>query len=295
MKFSKAELATWLGVIVNGLLAIMKGVIGSLSGSTALIADAADSASDVASSIAVLIGLQKAQKPPDEDHPYGHGKAENIATIIVAILLIVVGAEIALSSIKILFGETPSAPSGIALIAIVISIVAKELMFQYTFRLAKKINSSALLADAWHHRSDALSSTATFIGVLGAVIGKQLNYPILVYLDPLAGIFVSIIVIKFGYQLAKEASLIMMEQVLDSEQTKPLMETATKIKGVKRVDELFARTHGHYLVIDIKISVDSSISIEEGHSISKRVKEGLLENHQDIKKVFVHLNPYRLS
>ncbi|WP_096198912.1 cation diffusion facilitator family transporter [Bacillus sp. FJAT-45350] len=292
-RFKQAELATWIGIIVNGLLAIMKGIVGWLSGSRALIADAAHSASDVAGSIAILAGLRTAQKPPDKDHPYGHGKAENIATIIVAILLIVVGVEIAISSTKIFFGAAPVAPAGIALIAIVISILAKEAMFQYKYRLAKKINSSALMAEAWHHRSDVLSSIAAFVGVAGAIIGKSLGYPILIYLDPLAGLIVSIFVIKIGYELAKESCLIMLEQVLDKEQSKPFIQTVQHVAGVKRVDELLARNHGHYIVIDLKVSVESKLSVEEGHLISKNIKHKLLEDHQNVKKVFIHINPYR--
>jgi cation diffusion facilitator family transporter len=292
-RFKQAEFATWVGIIVNALLAVMKGVVGWLSGSRALIADAAHSASDVAGSIAVLAGLRTAQKPPDADHPYGHGKAENIATIIVALLLIIVGIEIAISSAKGIWGETPNAPGGIALAAITISILAKEAMFQYKFRLAKKIQSSVLLAEAWHHRSDVLSSIAAFIGVLGAIVGNQFNYPILLYLDPLAGILVSLLVIKIGYSLAKESSLIMMEQVLDRDETKPYIITVSYVPGVKRVDELLARTHGHYIVIDLKVSVDPKLSVEEGHRISKQIKQALMSTHHNIKKVLIHINPYR--
>jgi cation diffusion facilitator family transporter len=292
-RLKQAELATWIGIILNGLLAIMKGIIGWMSGSRALIADAAHSASDVAGSIAVLAGIRTAQKPPDKDHPYGHGKAENVATIIVGILLIIVGVEIIVSSSKALFDGVPVAPKGIALIAIIISIIIKELLFQYKARLAKKIKSSALLAEAWHHRSDALSSIAAFVGVLGAVVGQHVNYPFLMYLDPLAGVLVSLIVIKVGYSLSKESSLIVMEQVLDIENTKPFIETVKEIKGVKRVDELLARTHGHYIVVDIKVSVDPNLSVEKGHSISKEVKKVLLAKHSDIKRVFVHINPYQ--
>ncbi|SDY20171.1 cation diffusion facilitator family transporter [Evansella caseinilytica] len=292
-RFKQAEMATWLGIVVNGLLAIMKGIIGWIAGSKALLADAVHSASDVVGSVAVLAGLRTAQKPPDEEHPYGHGKAENIAAIIVAILLIVVGIEIAISSSRTFIGEPPVAPGEIALLAIVISIIVKELIFQYKYRLAKKINSSALMAEAWHHRSDVLSSVAALFGVGGAVIGKQLDYPLLVYLDPLAGLIVSLFIIKVGYSLAKDASLVMMEKVLAAEETKVFFETAADIQGVKRVDELLARTHGHYIVIDIRVSVDPDISVEEGHLISKNVKKALLTNFTEIKKVFVHINPYK--
>lgn len=292
-RFKQAETATWIGIIANGMLAIMKGIIGWIAGSRALIADAAHSASDVAGSFAVLAGLKTAKKPPDKDHPYGHGKAENIATIVVAILLIVVGLEIALSSLKLFFEEAPVAPKGIALLAILISILVKEVLFQYKYRLAKKINSQALLAEAWHHRSDVLSSVAAFIGVFGAMLGQQYQIPVLLYFDPLAGLIVAVIVIKIGFSLAKQSSSVMMEQVLEQEEIQPFYETVAMIEGVKNIDEILARTHGHYVVVDIKVAVDANLSVAEGHMISKQVKEKLLTDHDKIKKVFVHINPYQ--
>ncbi|MDZ5712806.1 cation diffusion facilitator family transporter [Jeotgalibacillus haloalkalitolerans] len=291
-RFKEAEFATWVGIVANTLLTILKGVFGYISGSRALVADAAHSASDVAGSVAVLAGLRTARKPPDEDHPYGHGKAENIATIIVAILLVVVGVEIATSSAGVFFGEVPEAPGTIALAVILFSILVKEILFHYKKRIAKKIDSSALMAEAWHHRSDALSSVAAFLGVGGAILGERMDLTFLLYADPVAGLIVSLIVIKIGFSLAKEAGSIMMEQVLDSDKTNPFVETVMATPGVKRVDELLARTHGHYIVIDIKVSVDPYITVEEGHRISKNVKRRLLERHQDINNVLVHINPY---
>ncbi|AJD90353.1 cation diffusion facilitator family transporter [Jeotgalibacillus malaysiensis] len=291
-RFKEAEFATWVGIVANTLLTILKGVFGYISGSRALVADAAHSASDVAGSVAVLAGLRTARKPPDDDHPYGHGKAENIATIIVAILLVVVGVEIATSSGSVFFGEVPEAPGTIALAVIVFSIAVKEILFHYKKRIAKKIDSSALMAEAWHHRSDALSSVAAFLGVGGAILGERLELSFLLYADPIAGLIVSLIVIKIGFSLAKEAGSIMMEQVLEPDKTNPFIETVMSVPGVKRVDELLARTHGHYIVIDIKVSVDPYITVEEGHRISKNVKRRLLERHEDINNVLVHINPY---
>ncbi|MFB1083433.1 cation diffusion facilitator family transporter [Jeotgalibacillus sp. JSM ZJ347] len=291
-RFKEAEFATWVGIMANTLLTILKGIFGYISGSRALVADAAHSASDVAGSIAVLAGLRTARKPPDDDHPYGHGKAENIATIIVAILLVVVGVEVATSSAGVFFGEVPEAPGTIALAVIIFSILLKEVLFHYKKRIAKKINSSALMAEAWHHRSDALSSVAAFLGVGGAILGERLELTFLLYADPIAGLVVSLIVVKIGFSLAKEAGSIMMEQVLDADQTNPFIETVMTTPGVKRVDELLARSHGHYIVIDIKVSVDPYITVEEGHRISKNVKRRLLERHEDINNVLVHINPY---
>jgi len=288
----KVVTATWVGIIVNTLLTIMKAIGGILSGSKALIADALHSASDIVGSVVVLFAVKIAHRPPDKEHPYGHGKAENIASLIVAILLIIVGAEVSYSSIKIFFGETPVPPGKLALIIIIISIVIKEALFHYKYRLGKKYNSTALITEAWHHRSDSLSSLAALVGIGAAILGAHFNIQFLVYGDAIAGIAVSLIVIKVGYSLAKESSLVIMEKVLDDKETEPYIQTACSIDGVRRVDMIHARTHGSYVVIDLKIGIDPNISIEVGHNIGKRVKQHLMKEHSEIEDVLVHLNPY---
>lgn len=284
--------ATWLGIVVNVLLTILKGVVGFISGSKALLADAAHSASDIVGSVIVLFGIRIAMKPADKEHPYGHGKAENIASIIVALILIVVGVEIAITSAKVFFGEPPIVPGKIALIAIVISLVVKEVLFQYKYRLGKKINSVALISEAWHHRSDALSSGAALVGVGATMIGAHFDLSYLIYSDAVAGIVVSFIVIKVGYSLAKDSSMVMMEQVLPKEEANKFKKTVLQVDGVLKVDQILARTHGHYVIIDIKIGVDSLLSVEEGHSIGKDVKKSLIDSHKEVKDVLVHINPY---
>jgi len=166
-------IATWIGIIVNLLLTVIKAIGGILTGSRALVADALHSASDVVSSIVVLFAVKIANKPPDEEHPYGHGKAEGVASIIVALLLIVVGVEISISSVKVFFGEIPEAPGMIALVILIISIVIKEILFYYKLWLGKKYNSSVLVTEAWHHRSDSLSSLAALLGIGLAIIGEK--------------------------------------------------------------------------------------------------------------------------
>lgn len=284
--------ATWIGIIINVLLTILKGIGGFISGSRALLADALHSASDIVSSVVILFAVKIANKPPDEEHPYGHGKAENVAAIIVALLLIVVGIEISISSIKIFFGERPSAPGSTALVIIIISIILKEGLFHYKYYVGKKYRSSALISDAWHHRSDSLSSIAALIGVGGAILGEKFNVPLLVYGDAAAGVIVSIIVIKIGYDLAKESSLIMMEKVLAKEDIQEFKKTVRSVEGVLRIDQMLARTHGSYVIIDIKISVDPNITVKEGHDIARNVKQILLKEHDDIEDVLVHVNPY---
>lgn len=285
-------IATWIGIIVNIILTIIKAVGGWLSGSRALIADAAHSASDIASSVVILFAVKIADKPPDDEHPYGHGKAENIASIIVALLLIIVGFEISMSSVKIFLGGKPAAPTTLALYVLVISIILKEILFHYKYRVGKKYESAALIADAWHHRSDSLSSLAALGGVGLAIIGERFNIPILIYGDALAGIVVSIIVIKVGYDLAKASANVVLEQVLPKKEVKKYFKTVLKVDGVKRVDELLARTHGRYVIIDLKISVDPNITVKQGHDIARTTKDTLIAQHKEVENVFVHINPY---
>lgn len=284
--------ATWIGIIVNILLTILKSIGGVLSGSRALLADALHSASDIVSSVVILFAVKIANKPPDKEHPYGHGKAENIASIIVALLLIVVGFEISISSIKILFGEVPTAPTGIALVIVGISIVLKEGLFQYKYRIGKKYKSTALISDAWHHRSDSLSSIAALFGIGAAMLGERFDISFLIYGDAFAGIVVSIIVIKVGYGLAKDSSNVMMEKVLPEKDIQHFYKTVESVPGTLRIDQIYARTHGSYVIVDIKCSVAPLISVREGHTIARNIKQALLQNHSDVEDVLVHINPY---
>lgn len=286
--------ATWIGIIANIFLTLIKAVGGLLSGSKALLADALHSASDIVGSIVVLFAVKIAHKPPDEEHPYGHGKAENIASIIVAILLIFVGVEISFYSIKIFFGDVPEPPTTLALWIISFSIVIKEGLFQYKYHLGKKYHSTVLISEAWHHRSDSLSSIAALVGVAASMLSTQLGLHFLIYGDAISGIVVSFIVIRVGYSLAKDSSGVILEKVLNKEDDEVIAyeKTACSIPGVKRIDTLFARTHGSYVVIDIKLSIERHLTIEEGHTIGKHVKETLIEDYSEVENVFVHLNPY---
>lgn len=292
LRFAKAEFAAWVGIVGNLGLALLKGIVGVLANSKALIADAAHSASDVAGSIAVLIGLKAAKLPPDEDHPYGHGKAESIAAIIVSILLIIVGVEIGLSAIKSLIYGVSEPPRSFALIVIVISIVIKEVMFQYKYRLGRKLGSQALIANAWEHRSDVYSSIAAFVGVGGAVMGAWFDVPQFYYLDPAAGLFVSLLVLKMGYKLVMESIHNTMDHVLHQEDAEELLKTVQRVPGVITVDDLRAREHGHYVVVDVKISVNPRITVMEGHDIAKSVKHQLMSRFIHVSDVFIHVNPY---
>ncbi|SFS58761.1 cation diffusion facilitator family transporter [Marininema halotolerans] len=289
-----AERGAWVGILGNVTLAILKGVTGVMANSRALVADAVHSASDVVGSLAVLIGVRAAKLPPDKDHPYGHGKAESIAAIIVSILLALVGLEIGYSSIKALFGPI-SAPEWPAVGAAVVSIIAKEGMFQYKYRLGKKIHSQAIIANAWEHRSDVYSSIAALIGIGGAILGEKIQFDLLVYLDAIAGVLVSLLVLKMAYQLARESIHNSLDHVLHEEDAAELVEAAREVAGIKRVDQLHAREHGFYVIVDVKASVDPWITVEEGHRIGKSLKQLLIQRFDHVLDVLVHINPYHVD
>lgn len=289
-RFKKAEFVAIIGIIGNLILAVLKWVIGVYANSRALVADAVNSASDVAGSLAVFIGLRAAKQPPDEDHPYGHGKAESIAAIIVAVLLVLVGFEIGKSSFQAFF-QPIEAPKLIALVAVIVSIAIKETMYRYTYSMGKKLNSDALIVTAYDHRSDVYSSLAALVGIGCAILGEKLAIGWLVYADPVAGLFVSILILKLAWKLGSESIHNALDHVLHEEDTIELRKIVESISEVKKIDELHAREHGHYVIIDLKISVDPHITVEEGHRVGKKVKQKLMEERH-VENVFVHINPY---
>lgn len=295
-RYRQAQRATIIGIVVNIILAIIKGIGGIMGNSRALIADAVHSASDVISSVAVFIGIRAAQKPPDREHPYGHGKSENVATLIVAILLVVVGFEIMYNSISSIWTETANEVTSMMVLYIIIfSLVIKEVLFQYKYRLGRKISSPALIADAWHHRTDAISSAVALFGVGLTIIGSRFDIPYLIYFDPIAGAVIAIIIMYMGFQLAKEAVSMTLEVVLNEDETRDMMMTVKAVEKVVKIDSLSARSHGSYVIVDIKISVDANITVEEGHRIARDVKQKLIKEHDIVRDVNVHVNPYNLE
>ncbi|SFL64559.1 cation diffusion facilitator family transporter [Salibacterium qingdaonense] len=289
-RYRMVRFGAMIGIAGNVFLAIFKGITGIMTNSRALTADAVHSASDVVGSVAVLIGVRAANLPPDHDHPYGHGKAESVTAIIVAVLLFIVGVEIGLNALQGL-GEPVSIPGTAALYAIVFSIVVKEGMFRYKHFLGNKFNSEALITDAWHHRSDVFSSAAALAGVGASIAGNHLNITWMLYGDLAAGLFVSILIMKMAWTLGKTSIHNALDHVLHAEDTQEMREEINSVEGVLHVDEFFAREHGHYVIIDIKVAVDPSITVQEGHDIGKEVKERLLLDAK-VKDVFVHINPY---
>lgn len=274
-------------IAVNLMLSIFKLIAGLLASSGAMISDAIHSASDVFSTIIVIIGVKISGKASDEDHPYGHDRFECVASIILAILLGVTGVGIGLTGVqKLIAGhyDTLAIPGILALAAAVISIVVKEIMYWYTRNAAKKINSGALMADAWHHRSDAMSSVGAFIGILGA----RLGFPIL---DPLASVAICILIVKASVDIFKDAVDKMVDHSCDEATEESMRKVISEVKGVRGIDLLQTRLFGSKMYVDIEISAEGDISLNEAHDIAENVHHTIEENFKDVKHCMVHVNP----
>ena len=274
-------------IAVNLMLSIFKLIAGLLASSGAMISDAIHSASDVFSTVIVIIGVKISGKDSDEDHPYGHDRFECVASIILAILLGATGVGIGLAGVqKLMAGhyETLAVPGVLALAAAVISIAAKEIMYWYTRNAAKKINSGALMADAWHHRSDALSSVGSFIGIFGARMG----FPML---DPLASVVICLFVVKAAVDIFRDAIGKMTDKSCDQKTVNEMHDCIMSIQGVEGVDLLKTRSFGSKYYVDIEISADGEKKLKETHAIAENVHQAIEHQFPLVKHCMVHVNP----
>lgn len=274
-------------IAVNLILSIFKLIAGLMASSGAMISDAIHSASDVFSTVIVIIGVKISGKASDEDHPYGHDRFECVASIILSILLGVTGIGIGLTGVqKLMAGhyETLAVPGVLALAAAVISIVAKEIMYWYTRHAAKKINSGALMADAWHHRSDALSSVGSFIGIFGARMG----FPML---DPLASVVICLFVVKAAVDIFRDAISKMTDKACDQKTVSEMHDCIMSIQGVEGVDLLKTRSFGSKYYVDIEISADGDKKLKETHAIAENVHQAIEHQFPLVKHCMVHVNP----
>lgn len=277
-----------VSIIINITLSLLKLLAGIIARSGAMISDAIHSASDVISTVVVIIGVRMSNKKSDRDHQYGHERLECVSSIILSGLLIVTGAGIGLNGIKNILagtsGEALTIPGMPALIAAIVSLAVKEWMFWYTRAAAKKINSGALMADAWHHRSDALSSIGAFIGILGA----RLGYPIL---DPAASVIICLFIIKAAVDIFKDAIDKMVDHSCDDETVKQMSDVITEIPGVDRIDLIQTRLFGSKIYVDIEIAVDGNLSLHNAHAIAETVHLSIENHFPEVKHCMVHVNP----
>lgn len=280
-----------VSIIGNIALSLLKLLAGVIAHSNAMISDAVHSASDVFSSIVVIIGIKLSTQESDKEHPYGHERIECIAALLLADVLLITGLGIGYSALKnIMHGhfEELATPGLFALAAALLSIIVKEAMFQYTKHYAVKLDSGALMADAWHHRSDALSSVGALIGIAGA----RLGYPIL---DSIASLVICLFIVKAAYEIFMDATDKMIDRSCDEETETALHDCACQEEGVLHVDIMRTRVFGAKIYVDIEISADGSKTLHEAHAIAERVHDSIEKNFPKVKHVMVHVNPHTLD
>ncbi|MDE6520079.1 MAG: cation diffusion facilitator family transporter [Ruminococcus sp.] len=287
---SKTKLAmrvSVISIIVNLVLSVFKLSAGLIAKSGAMISDAVHSVSDVFSTFVVMIGITLSAKKSDHEHPYGHERLECVASIILAVVLAVTGLGIGVTGIKKVtdgnYGNL-EIPGIIALIASVVSVITKEGMYWYTRAVAKKINSSSLMADAWHHRSDSLSSIGAFIGILGARMG----FPVA---DPVASIVICIFIEKAAVDIFKDAVDKMVDKSCSDKIIDDMKAVISNQDGVEKIDDIKTRLFGSKIYVDVEISTDGSKTLTEAHKIAEQVHNAIEKEFADVKHCMVHVNP----
>lgn len=271
----------------NALLSVLKLIAGMIAHSNAMISDAIHSASDVFSTIVVIIGIKLASKESDKEHPYGHERLECVAAILLSMVLFLTGLGIGAEACKNIFqGQYGNleVPGALALIAAIISIVVKEGMFWYTRHYAKQIDSSALMADAWHHRSDAFSSVGALIGIGGAMLG----FPVM---DSVASLVIFVFIAKAAYDIFKDAIDKMIDRSCDEETEQEIAKCILENEEVMGIDLLHTRIFGNKIYADIEIQVDGSYTLQRAHDIAEEVHDKIELNFPKIKHIMVHVNP----
>lgn len=276
-----------VSIIGNIILSAFKLLAGIAANSSAMVSDAVHSASDVVSSIAVIIGVKLAAKDSDKDHPYGHERLECVAAIILAVILLVSGLFIGHEAIeKITSGDYQSIqiPGVLALVAAVVSIVTKEWMYWYTRAYAKSLKSGALMADAWHHRSDALSSVGALIGILGARMGFPL-------LDSVASIVICLFIVKAAYDISKDAMEKMVDRACGEELEQAIVQCAAEHAGKARVKSIQTRVFGNRIYAELQLFAEGTMPLAESHEIATRVHDALEEQFKELKHITVCVEP----
>lgn len=276
-----------VGMIANILLTAFKFAAGIIANSGAMTSDAVHSASDVFGGLIVIIGVRFSSKESDRDHPYGHERFECVASLILAAALFITGGAIGFGALqKIITGEYREIEikGQLALIAAITSIVVKEAMFWYTKINAKRIDSSALSAEAWHHRSDALSSVGALIGICGS----QFGLPIL---EPIASIVICLFIIKVAFDISKDSIDRMVDHSCDRELEENIRECAAKVEGVLSIDLLKTRVFGTKIYVEIEIGADSTLPLSEAHRIADDVHNSVEREFPQVKHIMVHVNP----
>ncbi|MCD1258746.1 cation transporter [Paenibacillus athensensis] len=291
MRKAASMLAIWISLVSNIVLTALKIAVGLLFHSQVLVADGIHNAGDVIATATAYSSMRVSAKPADAEHPYGHGKAEVLGALIVAIILGAAALYMGYHAVHALF-EPPSAAHLLAFVAAVVSLVWKQALFVYTVRAARAANSKGLLATAYDHLADVYASIAASIGIGLALLGDRYGVGLLAYGDPVAGLIVSALVLKLAYGMGREAFEVLMEKSVEPARMAQYAALIRTVPEVKRIDRLRAREHGHYILVDARVGVPGTLTIQEGHDISRTIKRTIMEASGDVDEVLVHLNPW---
>jgi len=284
-RYQDIRRVTVVGAVVDLLLGTAKVIVGLSAGSQALVADGVHSFSDLATDFLVLFAAKHAHREADVEHPYGHGRIETVATVVLGVSLVLVAIGISFDAIRRLMApELLMHPGALALVVALISVAAKEIIYQYTARAARRLRSKMLLANAWHSRSDAISSVVVVIGVIGTMAG----FP---YLDALAAIAVALMVAKIGWDLLWKSLQELIDTALGPEEVAAIRNTIMSVSGVRACHMLRTRHSGSDVLADVHILVDPALSVSEGHQIGEAVRRRLMETNEDVTDVTVHIDP----
>ncbi|GGH80370.1 cation diffusion facilitator family transporter [Pullulanibacillus pueri] len=281
----------WISLIFNFVLTVVKVLVGYIFHSTALLADGIHNGGDVIASLATLSSMKVANQPADKEHPYGHGKAEDISSSFISLILLIAGLYLIYESIVALF--MPAKEANIwALLAAIVSLIVKGILYFYTMRYGKRTKSKSLIATAYDHLADVWASLAAAIGIGIAWVGNLYSIPYAVYGDPIAGIVVSILIIKVGVEMGIKSINVLMEGNVSAEQIEIYSNMIKTFPEVKRIDKLRAREHGNYILIDVRISVPGTLTIQEGHDITRQIRDSIMTKDPNVEEVLIHLNPW---
>jgi len=284
MNLRNGETCTKIGLWVNILLTVVKVAAGILGHSKAMLADSLNSALDVLATGIVLVGLKISKRPADDEHPYGHGNADTIASFLVALILLLTGLYIGYSATHVLIHKHIERPGSIALYAAIFSIVVKEILFHYTIRVGRRENSQAIIANAWDHRSDVYSSAAALVGIFFARRG-------ILILDPIAGLIITVMIFRIALRLIHSSVDIIMDESPDATVIQEISEIISGVNGVVEVSGIRVHQRGPDRTADVKIEVDKDITVNDGHIIASEVKTTLIESNLRIADAMIHVNP----
>lgn len=290
-KKSQTLVAAWVSLFSNFILTIIKIIVGTVFHSTALVADGVHNGGDVIASIATLSSMKLSNQPADKEHPYGHGKAEDIASGVISIILGLAALFLIYESFMAFF-EPASSVSIWAFIAALVSLISKKYLYDYTIKVGKNAHSKSLIATAYDHLADVYASMAAVIGLGVAWLGDIFSIPFAVYGDPIAGIAVSFLILRVSIGIGIKTVNVLMEGNVSNEKLEEYRRLILSFPTVKRIDRLRAREQGNYVLIDARLSFPGELTISEGHQVTKEIRDQIMEEHKDVEEVLIHLNPW---